>query len=80
MWFRFVGLILFVLRLVAQTPQDQFAVVSDIQYCTGGESPLLIDIFIPKHRNRNADASRRERVYGAWHHREEGVAGRTPWF
>jgi len=52
MWFRFVSLILFVLPLVAQAPEQQFTVVSDVQYCTGGGKPLLMDVFIPKHRNR----------------------------
>lgn len=52
MWFRFAGLTLFVLHLVAQTPEGQFTVVSDVQYCTGGGRPLLMDVFIPRHRNR----------------------------
>jgi acetyl esterase/lipase len=56
MWFRFVGLILFVLpfaaEVAAQTREPEFTVVSDVQYCTGGGRPLLMDVFIPKHRNR----------------------------
>jgi acetyl esterase/lipase len=55
MWFRFVGLILFTLpcaaQITAQTTEPQFTVVSDVQYCTGGGRPLLMDVFIPKHRN-----------------------------
>ena len=55
MWFRFLGLILFVLaraaQIMAQTTEPQFNVVSDVQYCTGGGSPLLMDVFIPKQRN-----------------------------
>ncbi len=51
MWFRFASLILIVLPLAAQTPNPQFTVVPDVQYCTGGGKPLLMDVFIPKHRN-----------------------------
>ncbi len=51
MWFRLAGLLLFALRLAAQT-QPEFDVVPDVQYCTGGGKPLLMDVFIPKHRNR----------------------------
>ena len=54
MWFRFVGLILFVLpfaaEVAAQTHEPEFTVLSDVQYCTGGGRPLLMDVFIPKHR------------------------------
>jgi acetyl esterase/lipase len=51
MWFRFASLILIVLPLAAQTTDPQFTVVPDVQYCTGGGKPLLMDVFIPKHRN-----------------------------
>ncbi|MGA7633950.1 MAG: alpha/beta hydrolase [Terriglobales bacterium] len=51
MWFRLASLILIVLPLAAQTPDPQFTVVPDVQYCTGGGKPLLMDVFIPKHRN-----------------------------
>lgn len=55
MWFRFLGLSLFMLaraaQIMAQTTEPQFNVVSDVQYCTGGKSPLLMDVFIPKQRN-----------------------------
>jgi arylsulfatase A len=51
MWFHFASLILIVLPLAAQTPDPQFTVVPDVQYCTGGGKPLLMDVFIPKHRN-----------------------------
>lgn len=30
-----------------QTPQQQYKVISDVRYCTGGGKPLLMDIFIP---------------------------------
>jgi acetyl esterase/lipase len=50
MWLRFVALILFLLPLVAQTPEQKFTVISDVQYCTGGGKPLLMDVFLPKHR------------------------------
>lgn len=43
-------LILFVIPLSAQT--HQFTVVSDVRYCSGGGKPLLMDVFIPKQRNR----------------------------
>ena len=53
MWFRFVGFILFALVFAAgaQVSEPQFTVEADIQYCTGGGIPLLMDVFIPKHRN-----------------------------
>jgi acetyl esterase/lipase len=58
MWFRFVGLILFALlcatQITSQTTEPQFTVVSDVQYCTGGGRPLLMDVFIPNHRNRTS--------------------------
>src|ERR1700675_3063662 len=49
--FRFAGLILFLLNLTTQASEGQFTVISDVQYCTGGGRPLLMDVFIPKHRN-----------------------------
>jgi acetyl esterase/lipase len=33
----------------AQAPEPQFTLVSDVQFCTGGGSPLLMDILLPKH-------------------------------
>jgi len=50
---RFVGLMLFALVFAAraQGPEPQFTVQTDIQYCTGGGVPLLMDVFIPTHRN-----------------------------
>jgi hypothetical protein len=52
--FRLVGsvLLLVYLALQSQTPETQFTVVSDVQYCTGGSQPLLMDVFIPKNRIR----------------------------
>jgi hypothetical protein len=41
MWFRFAGLIALSLPGVAQTPESQFTVIPDIQYCTSGGMPLL---------------------------------------
>ena len=52
MSFRLVGLILFVLKLTTQASEGQFTLISDVQYCTGGGRPLLMDVFVPKHRNR----------------------------
>jgi len=37
---------------VAQTSQPRFRVVSNVQYCTGGAEPLLMDIFIPRQRSK----------------------------
>jgi acetyl esterase/lipase len=52
--FRLVGsvLLLVYLALQSQTPETQCTVVSDVQYCTGGGQPLLMDVFIPKNRIR----------------------------
>ena len=53
MWLRLVAVVLcFVPRLGGQAPEEEFTVISDVQYCTGGGRPLLMDVFIPKHRNR----------------------------
>jgi acetyl esterase/lipase len=49
---RIASMILFSLRLAAQAPAQQFTVIPDVQYCKGGGKPLLMDVFIPKHRNR----------------------------
>lgn len=57
MWFRLFGLMLWMFHVAAQTPEGEFTVVSDIQYCTGGGRPLLMDVFVPKHRNRTPTAS-----------------------
>lgn len=37
---------------VAQTPQQQYKVISDVRYCNGGGKPLLMDIFIPMLRSK----------------------------
>ena len=56
MWFRFAGVIflalLFAAEVTAQTSEPQFSIVADVQFCTGGGRPLLMDVFIPNHRNR----------------------------
>lgn len=52
MRFPLIALPLFALPLLAQTPAPQFAVVSDVQYCTGAGKPLLMDVFLPKNRIR----------------------------
>ena len=52
MRFHFLRLILFLTPLAAQTPEPRFTVVPDVQYCTGGGKPLLMDVFVPKHRTR----------------------------
>ncbi len=38
--------------IAAQTTASQFSLISDVQFCTGGGTPLLMDIFIPKQRIR----------------------------
>jgi acetyl esterase/lipase len=54
MLYRFVLFVLVAFPLAAQVPlpQGQFTVVSDVQYCTGGGKPLLMDVFVPKSRLR----------------------------
>ena len=52
MRFHFLRLILFLTPLAAQTPEPRFTVFPDVQYCTGGGKPLLMDVFVPKHRTR----------------------------
>ena len=48
----FVGLVLMALQLATRTPEEKFTVISDIRYCTGAGQSLLMDVFIPKSRNR----------------------------
>lgn len=52
--FRLVGsmLLLAILALQSKTPETQITVISDVEYCTGGGQPLLMDVFIPKNRIR----------------------------
>jgi len=53
MWMRLlVSVVLIVTSATAQAPEQPFTIVSDVQYCTGGGQPLLMDVFLPKHRNR----------------------------
>lgn len=52
MWLRLIVSVLLVLPLAAQSPEQPFTIDSDVQYCTGGGQPLLMDVFLPKHRNR----------------------------
>jgi len=52
MRFHFLRLILFLTPLAAQTPEPRFTVLPDVQYCTGGGKPLLMDVFVPQHRTR----------------------------
>jgi acetyl esterase/lipase len=50
-----VGFILLALPVVSiamtAAPDANFGVVSNVQYCTGGGKPLLMDVFIPKNRS-----------------------------
>jgi acetyl esterase/lipase len=48
----FASLMLFVPDPEAQSSGDGFTVISDVQYCTGGGKPLLMDLFMPKRRKR----------------------------
>jgi acetyl esterase/lipase len=70
MRFRFVGP--FVLTCAAQilalASQPQFTVVPDVQYCTGGGRPLLMDVFIPKRRNRTPTPAVLWIHGGGWEH------------
>jgi acetyl esterase/lipase len=54
MSFRIVGSILLLAFLAFQSkpPETEFTVISDVQYCTGGGQPLLMDVFLPKNRIR----------------------------
>jgi len=49
---RFLFLILFALPLAAQEREQRYTMISDVPNCTGGGKPLLMDLFIPKHRTR----------------------------
>jgi acetyl esterase/lipase len=42
----------FLLLVSGLSPDQNFHILSDIQYCTGGGQPLLMDIFIPDQRLR----------------------------
>jgi acetyl esterase/lipase len=56
MWSRFaivlVFALLFAVQVMPQISEPQFTVVPDVQFCIGGGRPLLMDVFIPNHRNR----------------------------
>jgi acetyl esterase/lipase len=52
----------------AQTPQPEFTVVSDIQYCTGGGKPLLMDVFLPKQRSATPTPAVLWIHGGGWEH------------
>jgi len=45
---RFPFLFLLALPVAAQTPAASYNTISDVQYCTGGGKPLLMDVFVPK--------------------------------
>ena len=52
MWLRLSAVLLLSLPLTGQSPDEPYTVVSDVRYCTGGGQPLLMDVFLPKQRNR----------------------------
>jgi acetyl esterase/lipase len=46
--------VLIAILLLSASPGDRnFHPITDIQYCTGGGQPLLMDVFIPEHRLRS---------------------------
>jgi len=45
-----LGFILCAFPLAGYAQHEKFTAISDVQYCTGGGKPLLMDIFIPKQR------------------------------
>jgi acetyl esterase/lipase len=44
---RLVVVLVFLGVAATQTLQQQYKLVSDVQYCTGGGKPLLMDVFVP---------------------------------
>jgi len=52
MFVRLVFVLLLLSVTVLQTPQQQYKVTSDVQYCIGGGKPLLMDIFTPASRSK----------------------------
>ena len=72
MWIRFLGMILFAFsfaaQIAAQTTGSPFSVISDVQFCTGGGNPLLMDIFIPEQRNRTPTPTILWIHGGGWDH------------
>jgi acetyl esterase/lipase len=71
------GLLVLVLSCVAQngaqTTDQPFSVVSDIQFCTGGGKPLLMDILIPKQRNRTPTPAVLWIHGGGWEHGDKNA-------
>ena len=78
MWTRFAGALLFALlfgvQVKPQTSEPQFVIVSDVQFCTGGGRPLLMDIFIPNHRNRDPTPAVLWIHGGGWDHGHSNAA------
>jgi acetyl esterase/lipase len=50
---RLVRVLLLIGVAVTRRPEQEYKVISDVQYCTGGGKPLLMDIFTPASRLRN---------------------------
>jgi acetyl esterase/lipase len=42
----------FTVKLPAQTTEQEFTLDANVEYSSGGGRPLLMDVFIPKHRIR----------------------------
>lgn len=41
------------MAISTQTNEHPFTILPDVQFCTGGGSPLLMDVFVPTYRIRN---------------------------
>lgn len=73
---RFIGPILCALPIaviaVTQAPEARFGIISNVQYCTGGGKPLLMDVFIPRNRNTTPTAAVLWIHGGGWEHGDKG--------
>jgi acetyl esterase/lipase len=69
---RFVAPLLLALPGAAQSAAPptapQFAVIEDVQYCTGAGKPLLMDVFIPQRRNATPTPAVLWIHGGGWEH------------
>jgi acetyl esterase/lipase len=78
MGLRSLGLLVLALPCVAanapQAPESQaLSVIADVQYCTGGGQPLLMDVFIPEHRNVKPTPAVLWIHGGGWEHGDKGA-------
>jgi acetyl esterase/lipase len=67
-----IGLILWALPIAVvvatQAPQAQFGIIANVEYCTGGGKPLLMDVFIPNNRKATPTAAVLWIHGGGWEH------------